>query len=307
MIPTILSGVIAGVPVDQADFLPTTHVLHVADGGSGDYGSNQVFITSIWTGSFGSISPGTVPSGIGFTFGLMSMATSGGDRFYIIIEGVQTQDFFERVSVQGMFDGIVNSSESTGYFVQDYDGDFYTYWYWDGVGIGDFASLGDRNVGFDYNAIYQTSATTKSFLFGPNSLYAWNSWPDTDTGDINQYQGQFAQGGKMNVFAAFSSSLYPSAGSFGDPAIFGRHNGISIGKITSDSEEWILLLLQNSDGSENYRMTSACWAGNLDTADAVYHSVENDVAWGTMAFGWLTSTLGWGGEGFDEFTLENLD
>ncbi len=308
MLPTLSPGMFSNTPHGSGSAsLPTTHVLHIGTD-SGDYGENQGITTTIWGSTFGSITDTTVPSGTLDEFILSAMATTGGTNFYVVIEGVQTRDFFTRLSVQGMFDGIVNSADSTAYFVTDADGgDYYTFWRWDDTGLGNFASLGDRNVGFEYNPIYQTDATTKTYNFGPNSLYAWNSWPDPDTGDLDQYQGQFAQGGKMDVFAGFSSSLYPSSGSFGDPAIFGRHNGIAIGKITSSGEEWILLYLQNSNGSENYRITSTCWSGDLDTVDATYHSTENDVNWGTKAYGWLVTTLGWGGTGFDQFTITNLD
>lgn len=306
MIPTIAPGVIAGFPVSSGETpYITNFVLTIGVGGAGGYGFNQQITDAIWHTEFGSLSPDVIPmGGEDSSYEFTVLATNEDNNgFYVVFQGAHTQDFFEGITPTHLISGNFYTASAAGYFITEISGMYQTFWSWAISDVGDWDTFGVRNIGIGFNPIYQQPATTRTFLFGPNSLYAWTGWP----GDDMSTQGQFAQGGKMNVSAAFASPLYPEDGSFGDPAIYGKHNGISIGLITG-SGAGILLLLQNSDGTENYQLSGPCFATPLNTVDATYHDLHPDmVAWGCKAFYWNTAVLGWGGDPYNEFTLTNLD
>jgi hypothetical protein len=279
---------------------PGSHSLHLGTDGT-DYGMSIDGL--LWVGGFGSITPSYVPSGTLSAFNIAALATFSSTTLYLILAGVQDQYFLTQLDVAGLGD-ITLDPGAASYAVINVGAEWYTSWNWGLSNMGNWPTLGNRQVDFTYNVDYQTDATSKAFSFYQDAPYSWTGWPGA--GDI-----LVAQGGKMDIYVASSSfsSLWPSTGGFGDPAIFGRHNGVGLGRLvlTVDGSVWVLLALSNSDGTENYRLDSPCLATPLDTVDATYHDISDDANWGLYAYGWNVTTLGWGGSGFDTFTLTNLD
>lgn len=284
-------------------------VLHIGTD-SGAYGSNTQNTDSIWTSEFGSITPSVIPmGGVDSSYEFTSLATTvDSDFVYVVFQGVHYQDFFSAITLTGLLSDNQHTVDATSYFVTDLNGMFQTFWKWSIPNVGNWYSTGDRDIGIAFNSLYQQPATNETYSFSPSSLYAWTGFPDVAM--TSDYQSRLAEGGKMNISAAYASPIWPSSGTpFTDPVIFGKHNGICAGPVeNSTGDNWFMLLLGNSDGTENYQITSTCLSTPLNTVDAVYELLDPSITpWGQKAFFWNVATVFWGGVGFSEFTLTNLD
>lgn len=291
--------------ISAATACGNTNVIHVADSGVGDYGYNEYVTDAIFNSTFGSITPDYVANGGGTTLHIGSLGTSDSSLWFLM-EAVLPQDWFSDIHAGGLNGGApLVSADADSYFITTLSLHQYTVWSWTLADIGDWASLGDRNVGVCYNPIYQQSPDSVQFSVNPNSAYAFYGFPVSDSSlDTNAYT---AMGGKINISSGYASYLHPTA-SPSDPAIYRGHCGIGAMSLTSGTDgDWFVLVLQNSTGSENYRVTSTCFPGGfLDTVDATYDKLNTDqTQWNEYAFAWPVTVTGWNSGA--TFTLTDLD
>lgn len=291
--------------ISAAGVCGTTNVLHIEES-TGDYGYNEFVTDAIWFTTFGSITPNYVANGGGTTLHIGTLATHG-TTIYFLMEAVLPRDWFSDLHIQGLNGGTpLVSADSGSYFISSISGHQYTWWSWTLADIGDFADLGDRNIGVCYNPIYQENTESREFGVNPGSAYAWQGFPVSDESlDTNAFT---AMGGKMNLGSGYANPLYPVVEGYPNPAIFRGHCGIGASRLTSAIDgDWWIIILQNSTGSENYRITGDFLPapGYVDTVDASYAQLSDTATpWGEHAYAWPVVTSGWGTG--STFTIESL-